>query len=358
MKITRVEAVPLTATTVTGTRRSVHAVVQVVTDEGLIGISRCMAPLAPLINNQLGPLIVGQDPRNAERLWAKMYASVAVAGTGVSAREAVTGIGTLDIALWDLKGKILNTPLHRLLGGYRDEIPVYADGGMVHRGASGQAKWSEKCVGQGYHSVKYHVMGESADDIVETARQVRKAIGPSVRLMIDVHKLWDPWLAVETARRLEEHDVFWLEEPISWDDQVGGMAYLAASTRINVAAGESEINLYACRDLCAHAGVRILQTDVHSSGGYTAWLKLAAVAHAYHVRISPHGASFPELAAPFVAAVPNGLVVSAFPAGETGELWSKMYREPLDLRDGMIYLRDRPGLGLEFDEQFIARYKA
>lgn len=355
MKITMVEATPLTAATVTGDRRSVHAVVQVKTDEGITGISRCMADLTPLINGKLGPVLVGQDPRNTERLWSRMYDSIP--GIGAVVREVVTGIGSLDIALWDLKGKISNTPVHRLLGGYRDEIPAYADGGMVLRGPAGQAEWSARYADSGYRSVKYHVMGESPDQIVETAKQIRQAIGPDVSLMIDVHKIWDPWLAVDTAGRLEEHDVFWLEEPVSWDDQVGGMAILSAKTRINVAAGESEINLYACRDLCAHAGIRVLQTDVLSSGGYTAWLKLASVAQAYHVKVSPHGASYPELAAPLVAAVPAGLVVSAFPAGETGELWSKMYVEPLDLRDGMIHLNDRPGLGLEFDEHFITKHR-
>lgn len=355
MKIIFVEAIPLTAMTVTGNHRTAHGVVRVHADQGLVGISRCTASLTPLINNYLGPLLIAQDPRNSERLWDKMYA--AVPHIGAVARETVAGIGALDIALWDLKGKLSHTPVHRLLGGYRDEIPAYADGGMVPRGPAGQADWSAKYVGAGYRSVKYHVMGESPDDVVQTARYLRDAIGPQVRLMIDVHKMWDPWLAVETAHRLEKYDVFWLEEPVSWDDQVGGMAILAARTKVHVAAGESEINIFACRDLCARAGIGILQTDVLSSGGYTAWLKLAAVAQTYHVKISPHGASFPELAAPLVAAVPNGLVVSAFPAGETGELWSRMYKEPLDLREGTIYLNERPGLGLEFDEQFITRHK-
>lgn len=84
---------------------------------------------------------------------------------------------------------------------------------------------------------------------------------------------------------------------------------------------------------------------------------MAALAHAFHVRIAPHGASFPELAAPLVAALPNGLTVSAFPATEPIQIWSCLYREPLDLRDGMIYLRDRPGLGLEFDDAYLAAHR-
>jgi len=206
---------------------------------------------------------------------------------------------------------------------------------------------------EGYRAVKYHVMGESPNEVVETARQIRGFIGKDTLLMIDAHKVWDPWVAIDTARRLEDHNGFWLEEPVLWDDQVGGMALLASKTRIGIAAGESETSRYVCRDPCAHAGIRFLQTDILSSGGYTAWLKLAAVAYAFQVKISPHGASFPELAAPLVAAVPNGFSVSAFPAGDTGELWSKLYKEPSILKGGAIHLQDRPGLGLEFDDRFV-----
>jgi L-alanine-DL-glutamate epimerase-like enolase superfamily enzyme len=201
-------------------------------------------------------------------------------------------------------------------------------------------------------------MGEGPDQVVETARRIRAAVGPDVDLLIDVHKLWDPWLGVETVRRMEELDVYWLEEPVSWDDQVRGMAILSAHTRIPVVAGESECTLYACRDLVERAGIKVLQTDILSAGGYTAWRKLAALAQAFHVTVSPHGASFPELAAPLVAAVPNGLMVSAFPAGEPLEIWSRLYREPLALRDGACHLTDRPGLGLEFDEAYLAAHRA
>jgi L-alanine-DL-glutamate epimerase-like enolase superfamily enzyme len=201
-------------------------------------------------------------------------------------------------------------------------------------------------------------MGEGPDEVVETVRQVRQAVGPAIQVMVDVHKLWEPWLAIATARRLEAYDVTWLEEPIVWDDQVRGMSLLAAGTRVPVAAGESEYSLYACRDLVERAGIRVLQTDILSAGGYTAWRRMAALAQAYHVTIAPHGASFPELAAPLVAALPNGLTVSAFPASEPIQIWSRLYRQPLDLRDGTISLRDRPGLGLEFDEAYLAAHRA
>jgi L-alanine-DL-glutamate epimerase-like enolase superfamily enzyme len=356
MKIERVELTTLIGETTDGRRAPLFGVARVRTDDGATGIGRFYAPHRALIEEALAPLLIGQDPLNTERLWERMYALAGAVGR--DARAVVGAIGGLDIALWDLKGRILGCPVHRLLGGFRDEIPAYADGGMFGRGPRGHAEWSARQVTSGFEAVKYHVMGEDPDQIVETVRQIRQAVGPDVRVMVDVHKLWDPWIGVAAARRLEQYDVYWLEEPIRWDDQVEGMAILAAGTRIMLAAGESEYTLYACRDLVERAGIRVLQTDILSAGGYTAWLRMAAVAQAHHVRIAPHGASFPELTAPLQAALPNGLIVSAFPAGEPIEIWSRLYREPIALRDGLITLTDRPGLGLELDDEFIRSRQA
>jgi len=356
MRVRDVKVTVLTATTYANRQHSPHATVQVSTDDGLTGISRCFPAHARVIDEQLAPVLRGQDPLNTERLWRAMYD--VVRQNSRLHHTMVTAVGALDIALWDLKGKALNTPVHRLLGGFRDQIPKYADERMLDLSPAQHAGWCAKYVARGYRAVKYHMMGEAPDVVVETTRCIRDAVGPGVKIMIDVHKMWDPWMAVETARRLESYDVFWLEEPISWDDQVGGMAFLAANTRISVAAGESESNLYACRDLVQRGGVKVLQTDVIGGGGYTPWLKLAAVAGAFHAQAAPHGASFPELLAPLIAALPNGLIVSGAPAGEPSEIWSKLYREPLEVRDGVCHLRDRPGLGLEFEEAYIKAHQA
>ena len=356
MKITSAELIPLTATTRTGYNETAHAGLKVHTDEGLTGICHVLTPHLPAIR-ELSPVLTGMDPMNSERTWQSMYAGISRLSS--SPRDAVTAIGALDIALWDLKGKILGTPLHRLLGGFRDTVPAYADGRMALRSPERHAEWSAHFIHEmGYGATKYHVMGEAPDEVVRTAQLIREAIGPDALLMIDVHKIWDPWTAVETARRLEEYGIFWLEEPLLWDDEVGGMAFLSANTRIAVAAGESESTLYACRDLVERGGIKVLQTDILSGGGYTPWLKMASLAEAYHVKAAPHGASFPELLAPLIAALPNGLIVSAGPAGEETELWSKLYAEPFDLRNGVCRLRDQPGLGLEFDEDFLAAHRA
>jgi len=264
------------------------------------------------------------------------------------------------VALWDLLGKQLNRPVWQLLGGLRDRIDAYADSIPVVPGRETAAALAAAMAGYvraGYKAVKLHLPRFAPDEVVADITRVRDAIGPDVRLMVDVHRHWDPWTAVEISRRLEPLDVYWFEEPVSWDDQVGGMAFVAARIRQLVAGAEGEHSLYACRDYVARGALHVLQADILGAGGFTAWRRIAAVAHAYHVKAAPHGASFPEINAHLIASVPNGLIVSAFPPGEPYEVWSRLYLEPIQIRDSQIQLSQRPGLGLDLDEAFIQRHR-
>jgi L-alanine-DL-glutamate epimerase-like enolase superfamily enzyme len=358
MKIVAVEVLPFEAggKIGPGAYRRTHAAVKVVTDEGLTGISRIGPAAGPYVAQTLAPELLGQDPANVERLWERMYA--AVARSGHARPDAVALVGSLDVALWDLLGKALNRPVWQLLGGLRDRVPAYADSIPVVPGRESAAALAEAMAGYvdaGFAAVKLHLPRGAPDEVVADVDRVRAAIGPQARLMIDVHRKWDPWTAVEIARRLEPFDVYWIEEPVAGDDQVGGLVLVAARVRQLVAGAEGEHSLHACRDYVARGAVHVLQADILGAGGFTAWRRIAAVAHAYHVRVAPHGASFPELNAHLVASLPNGLIVSAFPPGEPYEVWSRLYREPLQLLNGQIRLTAAPGLGLELDEAFIAR---
>jgi L-alanine-DL-glutamate epimerase-like enolase superfamily enzyme len=360
MKIVAVEVLPFAAGGQIGATayRRAHAAVKVLTDEGLTGISRIGPEAGPYVAAVLAPELVGQDPANVERLWERMYAAVARSG---SPRPGAVGmVGSLDVALWDLLGKQLNRPVWQLLGGLRDRVEAYADALPVvprRESAAGLAAAMAGYVGAGFKAVKLHLPRFAPDEVSADLGRVREAIGPQTRLMVDVHRRWDPWTAVEMARRLEPLDVYWFEEPVSWDDQVGGLAFVASRIRQLVAGAEGEHSLHVCRDYVARGAVHVLQADVLGAGGFTAWRRIAAVAQAYHVRAAPHGASFPELNAHLVASLPNGLIVSAFPAGEPYEVWSRLYREPVQIREGQLQLTGAPGLGLELDEAFIARHR-
>ena len=211
MKIQTIAVTNLAPNGELGQTQPTHAVLRIQTDGGAVGIGRAYAGTAALIADEFAPLLVGENPLNVERLWEKIYRTTAAAG---AARPVISALGAIDIALWDLKGKILGCPVHRLLGGYRDDIPAYADGGMFGRGPEGHAAWCARHVKGGFGAVKYHVMGEGPDDIVETVSRIRAVVGPRVELMVDVHKQWDPWLGVETARRLEQNRERDLDRPV------------------------------------------------------------------------------------------------------------------------------------------------
>jgi len=320
--------------------------------DGLTGVGRGWGEAAPHIE-ALGELIRGQDPRNVERLWSAMIQHTF--GRHGQERAIVGAIGTIDVALGDLLGKALDQPCWRLLGGYRDWVEAYAD---VPTRAETPGRLGEQlaaCVDAGYRAVKFHVLGFDPDGMVAQTRAARQAIDPDVKLMVDIFRYFDAPTAIDVARRIEQYDVHWLEEPVRWDDQPLGMALVAAATRIPVAGGEGESTLPGVRALLERGGLGYLQPNVLGAGGYTPWRKIAALAEAFHVRIAPHGASFPEINSHLVAAYPHGAMVPATTQGQPPEVWSRVYSS-FAIQDGRIQLSERPGLGVELDRDYLGRH--
>jgi L-alanine-DL-glutamate epimerase-like enolase superfamily enzyme len=334
--------------------RRTFAAITVQTDDGLTGISRTWEEEAHAIKELFTPALIGADPRNVERIWSDLYART-VPYLGQEG-TLVAAIGALDIALWDLYGRSVGLPCWQLLGGYRDWIPAYADVPVRNETPEELAEQLAACVAAGYDAVKFHIINRDPDHIVRQARAAREAIGPNVKLMVDIFRALDPHTAAEVARRIEPYDIFWLEEPVRWHDQPLGLALVARGTRIPVAGGEGESTLFGCRAILEQSGVTYLQPDILSGGGYTNLRKMAALAEAYHAGFAPHGAGFPELCAPIVAAMPNGVMVPATTPDQPPAVWDHLY-EDFAIRDGRIQLTDRPGLGLTFDQAFLARFR-
>jgi D-galactarolactone cycloisomerase len=334
--------------------RRTHAAITIHTDEGLKGIGRAYGPQVGPIHDLLKPVLLGEDPRNVERLWSRMEA-VTVPHLGAEA-GIITAIGALDIALWDLVGKATNTPCWQLLGGFRDWVFAYADIPIRSTTPEGLASELAECVEVGYRAVKFHIVSADPDHIVAETRAAREAIGPGTKLMVDVFRAHEPRVAVELARKLEGFEVHWLEEPVRWHDQPLGLALVARSTTIAIAGGECESTPYGCRELLVEGGVAILQPDILRGGGYTQLRKIAALAQAFHVRFAPHGAGFPELCAPIVAAMPNGDMVPATTPHYPPAVWSDLY-EDFQIESGRIQLSTKPGLGLTFNQSFLAKFQ-
>ena len=324
------------------------------TSEGLTGIGR--GGNAQLISRELAPVLVGQDPRRIALLWERMYETAwRFHGPG---RSAMSSIGALDVALWDLYGKSCGQPVWRLLGGYRDTVPAYADGiGYLDQSPEEVAAEVKEHADLGFDAIKLHFNRGEPQEVLDKVRCSREVLGPDKKLMIDVSRAWDGKVAVETVRRLEPYKLYWIEEPVRHDDEPFYMRMVAEATSAIVAGAEGEGTLYGIRRLISEGALQLVQTDILIGGGYTGLMRIAALAEAYHLPVAPHGAQYPDINCHLVAAVPNGLTVAACPSCEPFQIWSEMYDPPFQVVDGHISMTERPGLGLALDWDFINRYR-
>lgn len=324
-------------------------------DNGLVGISR--GGSRDLIERHLAPLLLGEDPRRTAHLWQRMYdAAWGFRGPG---RAAMSTIGALDVALWDLYGKACGEPVWRLLGGCRSRVPVYADGiGYADADAAEVAELVAKHAALGYEAVKFHLTSPEPEVALAKVEASRQALGPDRRLMIDVRRLWDGHLAARMARAFAPYDLYWIEEPTRGDDEPGQLRMVReAAGPALVAGGEGEGTIYGTRRLIVEGGLQVAQSDILIGGGFTGLMRIAAVAESHHAHVAPHGASFPEINCHLVAAVPNGLIIPACPHTEPYQIWSRLYDPPFVVTDGEVEMTERPGLGLDFDEAFLEEFR-
>jgi L-alanine-DL-glutamate epimerase-like enolase superfamily enzyme len=291
--------------------------------------------------------------------------------------NAISGI---DIALWDIAGKVANLPLYRLLGGCRERVEAYASGGFYQEGKSiddlaGEAEgyrargfWGMKMKIGRNPSTQTHLrhladhaelcQTEPEEDIARVAA-VRRALGPQAKLMADVNCAWSPSFAIEMGRALKPYNLYWIEEPVATDD-IDGSARVADALATPIAGYETEIGLYGFRELITRRAVDIVQPDIAWAGGFSECRRIAALAQAHHLMVAPHAfASAVTLAASlhFIASIPNGLVLE-FDQNPNG-LRDELLKEPIHIEpDGMIRLPERPGLGIELDRGAVERYRA
>ncbi|MDP3062102.1 MAG: mandelate racemase/muconate lactonizing enzyme family protein [Chloroflexota bacterium] len=326
-------------------------VVEVTTDSGLTGvgftytIGKGGPAVASFIQHDLAPLALGEDPLNTERVWQKLWWGTHWVGRG---GVSSLGISAVDIALWDIKARHAGMSLHQLLGGARDRMPVYStDGGWLQLSEAELVEQSVAFLEQGFVAVKMKLGKPDGAEDVRRARAVRKAIGDDAKLMADVNMGWKPHQAIDMARRLEEFNLGWLEEPCENDD-VSGHARLARSTTIPIALGESLYNRYVFKEYIEAGAVSIVQADVGRVGGITEWMKVAHMADSFNLSVSPH--FLMELHLPLVASIPNGLYVEYVPYLE------RVIEETLTLKDGCYEAPKQVGLGFTFDKGKLKRY--
>jgi L-alanine-DL-glutamate epimerase-like enolase superfamily enzyme len=303
-----------------------------------------------IINDELAPVLIGQDALAVERCWE--LARPATFDILRDRRLGLVACAGVDLAIWDLIGKVLGQPLWRLWGGYRDRLPMIAIGGYYAPDADISAEVAE-LQEMGLAGMKFKVGGRSAAEDAARFRQAREAGGPDFLLAADANQGWTPQEAIEFARLVAELDLLWLEEPCRWHNDHLAMRDVRYQSGVRVCAGQSEFSAGGCRDLMVAGAIDVCNFDSSWSGGPTEWRRVAAMAHVFDVMMTHH--EEPQVSSHLLASIPHGGYVECFHPDRDPIWWGLIANRP-PLRDGILELSERSGLGWELDADYIERY--
>ncbi|WP_372775184.1 mandelate racemase/muconate lactonizing enzyme family protein [Mangrovibacterium sp.] len=341
-------------------------IVKVTSDTGHVGWGEGYGPAGVIQAGieHLTQFIVGMNPLETETIWSMMYRrTLDYARRGV----LVSAISAIDVALWDLKGKIMQQPVHLLLGGKkRDFITPYATGLYYTHCDDLCGKLVEEAkqyVALGYKAMKMKV-GLGIDVDIEYVKSVREAIGPDVQLMIDANHAYNLREAVQLSRAVEQYNIGWFEEPIS-PEYYDQYHELRTKTTIPISGGECEYLRFGFQTLLQSKSVDIIQPDICATGGLTEAKRIAALASVYGVELVPHtwGTGIAISAAlhfvgnldilPGRLRTPNAFI--EYDRTENG-LREELTTTDMVAVNGEIKLSDKPGLGFEFNEDILHKY--
>jgi L-rhamnonate dehydratase len=341
-----------------------NVVVKVETDDGLVGYGTVGvgSPAAVgVVDAHLAPLVVGESVFDVELVWEKMFRYTLNIGRKGLVLEAISAI---DIALWDIMGKALGQPVYNLLGGRtRDRIRAYVSQSYAKEDLDQVREEAAGYVRDGFTALKMRFGYGPADGAAgkrrnyELVAAVREAIGPDVELAADAYMGWDVGYAIDMIRRLEELDLAWVEEPIVPDDY-DGYAEIRRSVPTRISGGEHEFTRWGYLELLKRGCVDIVQPDVNRMGGITEARKVWALCSAYNVPVIPHSNQahnahliVSSLSSPLIEYFPKGSIRAGY------TFYSELFRGEPEAHDGYVGLSDRPGLGIELDEDVLAEYR-
>jgi L-alanine-DL-glutamate epimerase-like enolase superfamily enzyme len=322
------------------------------TDEGIGGLGYSLAfggggaeAIQVYLETRLKALVVGEDPLFVERLWQRMFhGDRGIKRQGIAAYA----LAAIDIGLWDIAGKAANLPLYKLWGAVTDRVPAYGSGGWGNYSVDDLIAEAQRYVAMGcrYYKMKIH----HPDPRVNRRRveAVKTAVGDGVRLMVDVNQRLDVLGNVRQAAMLEDLDLVWYEEPVLADD-LAACAEVAQAIRIPVATGENNYTRFEFRELIERRAARYLMPDVCRANGFSETLRIAHLAAAHQIAVSPH--VVPELSWHVVGALANGFLVE-FIDWTPADLFTGV--PPCE--DGQFRIPDRPGHGLALCEGAVKKY--
>jgi L-alanine-DL-glutamate epimerase-like enolase superfamily enzyme len=346
-------------------------VTEVVLSNGVRGVMfggdewRWQKEIAALINDEFNELLTGKSAMDIEQHWDAMFHCRALEKWNRSihiidlANRAVQmqAIAAVDIALWDALGKSLGWPVYKLLGGFRERVPVLAIGGYYaeNKGEKELADEIRSYQQGGVAGIKLKVGHLSPTEDADRVRLVRDVAGPDFVIACDANQAWTCSQAIDFCRKARKYDVRWIEEPVQWQDQLRGLAEVRAAGQIPVCAGQGEISRFGCRDLMLAGAVDILNVDATIAGGITEWRRIAAMAGMMNVGMGHH--EEPQVALHLLASVPHGMFVEIFPDPERDPMWFELPVAQPRIASGYMHLSEAPGLGIDLRDDVVELYR-
>lgn len=347
--------------------RRAHVLVEIECDDGTVGWGECLGPARPnaAVVQAYSGWLIGQDPRQTEKIWAVLYNALRDQGQrGLS----ITALSGIDIALWDIKGKHYGTSISMLLGGrWRESVRAYATGSFKRDGVdriSDNANEMAERRAEGFHACKIKI-GFGIEEDLAVIAAVREAIGPDMRLMIDANHGYTVTEAIALGNRAAEYGIDWFEEPVV-PEQLDAYARVRAGQPIPVAGGETWHGRYGMWQALSAGAVDILQPDLCGCGGFSETQKIATLATLRGVRIVPHvwGTGVQIAAAlQFMAAmVPDPVRVNPVePIMEFDRTHNPfrqaVLQQPVEAVNGVVAIPDGPGLGIEINRDALVEFR-
>ncbi|MCI0428029.1 MAG: mandelate racemase/muconate lactonizing enzyme family protein [Nitrospiraceae bacterium] len=341
--------------------------VKIETDEGIYGWGDATQGLAtqPVVGavQELKRFCVGRSPLRIEKLWEEMHKGLYLTANGT----LLSAMAAVETACWDILGRALKVPLHQLLGGkVNDRIRCYANG--WYKGSREPGVYAERAlevVGLGYRALKmdpfganYRVLEPSERRLsLDIVKAVREAVGDDVDIIIEVHDRLSVSEAIQVCRRLEEFNPLWIEAPV-WSVDVGALVAVAGATDLRIGCGERFTTLREFADLLSCGRFDLLLPEYVELGGLHRLRQVAALAEAYQAMLAPHNARCMLSTAvnvQFDAATRNVFIQETF--DDFHVPWARDLFEGLPkIVDGCFEVPDAPGLGVEVNEELVAKY--
>ena len=333
------------------------AAIRIKTDGGVTGwayssfgmVRGGPATVANIVKQSCSPILIGQDPAMTRKIRADLWRGLEYHGVRGVAHFA---IGAIDIALWDIIGKALQTPVHRLLGAARDRVPAYSMSGWYYENDADLSYYREQVqetFDEGFKAVKIKVGRNDLKDDIRRIELAWKLAGENRRVMVDANQGLNVNDAVRRGRVYQDMGCFWYEEPLP-PHRLDGYAELAASLDIRIATGENAYTKYEFLELMRRRGADVLQPDNRRAGGVTEWMEIAAMADGFGLEIASHGGGPTNVH--MLCAMPHAIYVET--SGLSGQ---DRHKEKLKMVDGEILAPQSPGIGSELDPDYIAEHR-